>query len=82
MAVTFDPDKNAKNIAERGLSFERVADLDWDTAVIIVDTRRDYGEPCLRVMARPSTAFCMRRSSHRAAGICGSSASAGQTDGR
>jgi uncharacterized protein len=52
MAPTFDPDKNAKNIAERGLSFERVADLDWDTAVIVVDTRRDYGEPRLRVMAR------------------------------
>jgi uncharacterized protein len=43
MAVTFDPDKNARNITERGLSFERV---------IIVDTRRDYGEPRLRVMAR------------------------------
>jgi len=28
-----------------------VADLDWDTAVIMVDTRRDYGEPRLRVMA-------------------------------
>ena len=51
MAVTFDPGKNAKNIAERGLSFERVADLDWDTAVIVVDTRRDYGEPRLRVMS-------------------------------
>jgi hypothetical protein len=52
MAVTFDPDKNAKNIVERGLSFERVADFDWDMAVIIVDTRRDYGELRLRVMAR------------------------------
>jgi uncharacterized protein len=52
MAIVFDPGKNARNIAERGLSFERVADLDWDTAVIITDTRRDYGEPRLRVMAR------------------------------
>jgi hypothetical protein len=52
MAVTFDPDKNAKNIAERGLSFDRVVDLDWDTAAIILDTRRDYGEPRLRVMTR------------------------------
>jgi hypothetical protein len=52
MAVTFDPGKNARNIAERGLSFERVAHLDWDTAVIVVDTRRDYGELRLRVMAR------------------------------
>ena len=52
MAITFDPAKNAQNLAERGLSFERVADLDWETAVVIEDIRRDYGEPRLRVMAR------------------------------
>jgi uncharacterized DUF497 family protein len=52
MAVTFDLAKNAKNIAERGLSFERVAELDWDTAVIGEDTRHDYGERRLLVMAR------------------------------
>jgi uncharacterized protein len=52
MAITFDPDKNARNIVERGLSFERVAELDWDTAVIVEDTRHNYGEPRLRVMAR------------------------------
>jgi len=48
MAITFDPEKNAKNIVERGLSFKWVAELDWDTALIIEDTRRDYGEPRLR----------------------------------
>jgi len=52
MAITFDPEKNARNIAERGLSFERVAGLDWDTAIVVEDTRHDYGEPRLRVMAR------------------------------
>ena len=52
MAVTFDPEKNARNIAERRLSFERVAELEWDTAVIAQDTRGDYGEPRLLVMAR------------------------------
>ena len=52
MAITFDPEKNATNLAERGLSFERVADLDWDTAVVREDTRRDYGETRLLVMAR------------------------------
>lgn len=51
MAITFDPEKNARNIAERGLSFERVAELEWDTAVIAEDTRCDYGEPRLLVMA-------------------------------
>ena len=52
MAITFDPEKNATNIAQRGLSFERVAELDWETAVIVEDIRRDYGEPRLRVIAR------------------------------
>ena len=28
MRITYDPDKNARNIAERGLSFDEVADLD------------------------------------------------------
>jgi hypothetical protein len=52
IAVTFDPEKNAKNIAERGLSFERVAEFDWDAALIAEDIRRDYGETRLRVMPR------------------------------
>lgn len=54
MPITFDPGKNARNIAERGLSFERVAELDWDAALIVEATRRDYGEARLRVFARLS----------------------------
>lgn len=49
MRFTFDPAKNARNIAERGLSFERAADLEWDRALIVEDTRHDYGE--LRVIS-------------------------------
>jgi len=30
MAVTFDPEKSTRNIAEHGLSFKRVG-LEWDT---------------------------------------------------
>ncbi len=44
MEITFDPAKNERNIRERGLSFERVADFDFATAVFFVDSRRDYGE--------------------------------------
>jgi uncharacterized protein len=47
--ITFDPAKNARNIGERGLSFERVAELDWETAVSEEDARRDYGERRVRV---------------------------------
>jgi uncharacterized DUF497 family protein len=50
MAITFDTEKNARNIAERGLSFGRVAELDWDTALVVEDTRRDYGETRLLVV--------------------------------
>jgi len=81
MAVTFDPDKNPKNIAERGLSFERVADLDWDTAVIMADTRRDYGEPRLRVMARLDGVLHAAVVTPRD-GDLRVIASAGRTDGR
>ena len=44
MRITFDPAKNARNVAERGLPFERIADLEWLTAVIVEDLRKDYGE--------------------------------------
>jgi uncharacterized DUF497 family protein len=44
MTITFDPRKNARNIAERGLSFDRVEALDWATALITQDTRMEYGE--------------------------------------
>ena len=52
MRITYDSAKNEKNKAERGLPFDLVADLDWDSAVAVEDTRRDYGERRLRVLAR------------------------------
>src|SRR5271154_2970821 len=51
MRITFDPAKNVRNISERSLSFDRVADLDWETAIAIEDDRKDYGERRLRGMA-------------------------------
>ena len=51
MRITFNPAKNDRNIAERGLPFERVAELDWLAAVAVEDTRRDYGEQRVRVLA-------------------------------
>ena len=49
MRITFDPPKNARNILERGLAFERVTELEWGTALAVEDKRRDYGEIRLRV---------------------------------
>ena len=48
MKVEFDPAKNIRNITERGLSFERVAEFDFETAVFLADDRRDYGETRIR----------------------------------
>lgn len=44
MKIAFDPAKNAANVALRDLSFERVADFDFETAIFAQDDRRDYGE--------------------------------------
>ena len=44
MKLGYDPQKNAWNIRERGLSFDDVALLDWSTAAIRQDRREDYGE--------------------------------------
>ncbi|MEI7613714.1 MAG: BrnT family toxin [Betaproteobacteria bacterium] len=44
MEITYDPSKNASNIELRGLSFELVADFDFQTAVIWIDARKAYPE--------------------------------------
>jgi uncharacterized DUF497 family protein len=48
--VEFDPEKSVKNFRERGIGFERVADIDFDTAISVEDRRRNYGEVRLRVL--------------------------------
>jgi uncharacterized DUF497 family protein len=42
--ISYDPAKNDKNLRERGLSFERAAQFDFQTANVAVDKRREYGE--------------------------------------
>lgn len=50
MEIEFDPRKSARNIALRGLSFSRVTEFDFDSALIAVDDRRDYGETRYRAL--------------------------------
>lgn len=40
----FDPAKSARNRRDRGIGFDRFADMDFDTAIAVEDTRKDYGE--------------------------------------
>ena len=61
MRFTFDPAKNAKNIAERGLSFALAAELDWKAALIVEDTRHDYGELRLCALGCPAWSLAHRR---------------------
>lgn len=44
MLVEFDPAKNARNIAERGLSFAWAGEFAFSSAVIAVDRRKAYPE--------------------------------------
>lgn len=44
MDISFDAAKNARNIATRGISFEQAIEFEWETALIVSDTRKDYGE--------------------------------------
>jgi uncharacterized DUF497 family protein len=50
MEITLDPGKNEKNILDRGLSFERAAEFDFDTALYRIDDRLDYGEIRIRAL--------------------------------
>ena len=49
MRLAYDPVKNLENIAKRDLAFDRLADLDWATARMIEDKRKNYGEPRVSV---------------------------------
>ncbi len=42
--ITYDPAKNSRNIALRGLSFERAAAFDFLGATYLIDDRREYRE--------------------------------------
>tara|TARA_B100000768_G_scaffold125433_1_gene116159 strand:- start:923 stop:1201 length:279 start_codon:yes stop_codon:yes gene_type:complete len=44
MEITYDPSKNLTNIAQRGLSFDQVKDLDWTQVWMFEDGRKNYGE--------------------------------------
>ena len=44
MNVTFDPAKDAANVAKHGVSLTEAAGFEWGSAVVWPDTRREYGE--------------------------------------
>lgn len=71
MEIEYDPSKNRQNRETHGLDFEDVPHLLWDDALVIEDTRQDYGEKRYRAFVRDkeqtafSVAFTIRGSSLR-----------------
>ncbi len=45
MNVTFDPSKDAANMAKHGVSLTEAAGFEWGSSLVSPDQRRDYGEP-------------------------------------
>ncbi|WP_372824026.1 hypothetical protein [Polaromonas sp.] len=45
MKLTFDPSKDAANMAKHGVSLGTADELEWDTLECKPDTRHAYGEP-------------------------------------
>jgi len=44
MDITFDPGKDAGNIAKHGVSLALAWEIDWSMVMAYVDTRKDYRE--------------------------------------
>jgi len=44
MRYTFDPAKQAANVAKHGVFFSAAQDFEWEAALVEVDSRRAYGE--------------------------------------
>jgi uncharacterized DUF497 family protein len=45
MKITFNPAKDVTNTTKHGVSMALADQFEWDTAVIWIDNRKDYGEP-------------------------------------
>jgi len=44
MEITFDPAKDAINLAKHGISLAAAAEIEWDTLYAVPDMRQAYGE--------------------------------------
>jgi len=44
MDITYDPAKNASNLAKHGVPLSLAAGIDWSDVWCYVDDRHDYGE--------------------------------------
>lgn len=60
MDIDFDPAKDESNIAKHGVSLALAASMDMETAVVLEDDRREYGERRFRAFGRiDGLAYCL-----------------------
>lgn len=70
MRYTFDSKKHADNVAKHGVWFTDADGFDWETAVVLVDSRKAYAEPRLIATGLIGDrvhvmVFCLRETSVR-----------------
>jgi len=51
MEISYDPIKDAANSAKHGVSLAAASALDWGSALVWPDVRREYGEPRFGALA-------------------------------
>lgn len=62
MEIEFDPAKDAANIAKHGVSLALAVEMDFDTAVVVADDRKNYGEDRFRafgIIGGRAYTFCL-----------------------
>lgn len=57
--IEFDPIKNAQNIAKHGMSLSHFTQMDFENALYVHDSRKEYGEERWRVMAPIDGRLCI-----------------------
>ena len=57
MKIEFDQIKSDKNLAVRGLPFDRASDFGWSFSEITVDIRNDYLKPGMLLSDILTTVF-------------------------
>jgi uncharacterized DUF497 family protein len=68
----WDDDKAARNVERHGIAFRSAERFDWESAVVLEDRRRDYGEVA-SVLSVRSRAGCIVWFTHGGLRGCGSS---------
>lgn len=59
MKLEWDETKRRRTLDERGLDFADVARVDWDEALTLADTRREYAEERFITYARLNQRLCV-----------------------